>query len=504
MKLNKLHKSLLIIGSVLVAVVLAGVAIGCAFTNPVAKASKKLTNYTISASLSEDYILSGTETVDYINDTGTNLNQICLHLYPRAFREDATIKPYTSLNEASCFPNGISYGTLTVSTVEVNGQSANFIYAGEDTDILQINLPSSLKDGKRITLDIIFEVILPESTHRLGYYKGTINLGNWYPIVCAFSGGKFDTSPYYSTGDPFFSTCSNYKVTINYSSNFDCYATGNKISQSSNSSAQNTASFSAKAVRDFAIVLSSNAEAKTIKASDVSVTYVGYQGDANLSQCTKTAAAAVEYFSNLFGNYPYDGLIVIKSAFLHGGMEYPNIVIIADSIDDEEEISKVIVHEIAHQWWYGLVGNNQVADAWLDESLAEYSTCLFFEDNPSYGIDYDDLIGDAIGGYLIYVDIISSLSGVVNTAMNLPVSEYLNEYEYTYMVYVKGIIMFDCLRQAVGKNKLIKGLKNYCSKYMFKVATATDFIDILKKYCHKDLDNFFDGWLNGSSVVGQI
>ena len=53
----------------------------------------------------------------------------------------------------------------------------------------------------------------------------------------------------------------------------------------------------------------------------------------------------------------------MKTPFIYGGMEYPNIVFISDSIDDESEYLKVIVHEIAHQWWYGIVGNNEIKEA---------------------------------------------------------------------------------------------------------------------------------------------
>ena len=48
-------------------------------------------------------------------------------------------------------------------------------------------------------------------------------------------------------------------------------------------------------------------------------------------------------------------------------------------------IDSVIVHEIAHQWWYGLVGNNQIRTPWIDEGLAEYCTAVFFETHPQYG-----------------------------------------------------------------------------------------------------------------------
>ena len=501
---KKVNKKIKILCILLAAVVCVGAVVGVcislnSFGRSVKKASKNLSDYTINATLNNDYSLDASQTINYVNNTGENLDTVCLHLYARAFREDATIKPYTKLNQASCFPNGVSFGDILISKVNADGNSANFEFVGEDSDILQINLFDTLKNKDKLKIEIDFKLLLPNCTHRLGYYNNTINLGNWYPIVCAFIDGKWNTTPYYSTGDPFVSDCANYSVNITHPQEYKCFATGDKT--------QCTASvctFNALAVRDFALLLTNNAAEQTINSGKTQVTYVGYSGDQDIAKNTQLCADATSYFSKTFGEYPYKTLTVAKSAFVHGGMEYPNLVIVSDNITEPQEFWQVIVHEIAHQWWYGIVGNNQITQAWLDESLAEYSTCLFFEDNQNYQITYSDQIKDATASYLIYVDVISSLNGKVNTSMNLPVNQYTSEYEYTYMVYVKGVILFDSLREVVGKEKLIKALKKYQKQYRFKIASEQDFIETFKQVCHADLDKFFAGWLGGTNVIGYL
>ena len=106
---------------------------------------------------------------------------------------------------------------------------------------------------------------------------------------------------------------------------------------------------------------------------------------------------------------------------------------------------------------------------------------------------------------LLYVDVIEAIRGEVNTKMNLAVNEYQNDYEYSYMVYVKGVIMFDELRKTVGENKLINGLKKYYETNKFKLANKNSFIEaVLKTACHKDLNGFFDGYLNGTTIIASI
>ena len=80
---------------------------------------------------------------------------------------------------------------------------------------------------------------------------------------------------------------------------------------------------------------------------------------------------AVKAFSDMIGPYPYPTLSVVQTDFFIGGMEYPNIVLIDQSMYDESEagmLEYVIVHEVGHQWFYGVVGNDQVMEPWLDEN----------------------------------------------------------------------------------------------------------------------------------------
>lgn len=474
---------------------------GCS-KNELKKVSKNLTAYSISAELDENMNISGNEKINFYNSTGEGLSFICFHLYPRAFREGATIKPYTSLTEATCFPQGVSFGDISILKVMVDGVEKSFELAGLDEDILKVDFGFVLAPKKVVEIAIDFLIVVPNSTHRFGWFESNVNLGNWYPIVCKFSGGKFDTSPYFATGDPFFSDIANYEVEFVFPKKYQLCSTG-EIKYENNAE-KNKAKITAKAVRDFAMCLSSNASVVTDKVNKTTVMFCGYADDENLTKYLQIAKEALEYFNAIFGDYPYSTLTVAKTPFIYGGMEYPNLVFISDAIDDENEFLKVIVHEIAHQWWYAIVGNDEVNEAWLDESLAEYSTALFFDKHPGYGISYDEFIKTAVSSYTLYVDVINTLKGEVNTKMNLAVNEYQNDYEYSYMVYVKGVIMFDSLKQMVGEKKLVAGLKKYFAENKFKIASKESFLKAFKSACHKDLETFFEGYLNGNTIISAI
>ncbi|MBQ7466729.1 MAG: M1 family metallopeptidase [Clostridia bacterium] len=477
---------------------------GCSAGGQIKKVSKDLSNYKINVDIDEDNMqLFCSQDVNVVNNNLVPLGEVCFNLYASAFSEDAVILPYTAGNSGKVFPNGISYGDIVITNLKVNDKTSVYSICGEDNNALKIPLETTVEPKESVLVHIDYVVTLPECTHRLGFFGGSINLGNFFPILAIYKEGDFKVAPYYSTGDPFFSDIANFEVEVNYPKSYNLASTGQCV-KSVASDDKKTDIYKALAVRDFAMFLTQNAQIETKISEKTQITYVGYEKDENIKQCLDTAVKAVTFFNKTFGKYPYATLTIVKAPFVHGGMEYPNLVIISDSITEPFDIAKVIVHEVAHQWWYGLVGNNEVTEAWLDESLAEYSTLLFFEAHPEYQMAYDELVNQATAMYTLYADIVNVVEGNIKTSMLLPVNEYNSEYEYSYMVYVKGIIMFDSLRSVIGAKKLNSCFKKYFSTYKFKIATTDDLIESFRKTAGRDIEGFFDSWLSGKTIVGEI
>ena len=146
----------------------------------------------------------------------------------------------------------------------------------------------------------------------------------------------------------------------------------------------------AKLVRDFAFILSDKFTINKTKYKDMLINT--YNLNENMSQeAVDVAKSSIDIFSNLFGDYPYNTYSVVASDFFIGGMEYPMLVMIDESLYNNENkflLEYVIAHETAHQWWYSVVGNDEISEPWLDEALTEYSTVLYFEQK--YGKETGD------------------------------------------------------------------------------------------------------------------
>jgi len=139
-------------------------------------------------------------------------------------------------------------------------------------------------------------------------------------------------------------------------------------------------------------------------------------------------------------------------------MEYPNLVMISSSIENEDDCKNVIVHETAHQWWYAIVGNDEYNYPWLDEALTEFSTILFYDNTDGYNLNHKDMIDASKENYSLFITVYEDVLGKIDTSMRA-IDQYSTEPEYTYCTYVKGILMFESLYQLVGKDKFLKSLK---------------------------------------------
>lgn len=454
----------------------------------------QLSSYDIVCEYDENsYTLTCEQNVNYVNNSNNTLNEICFFLYPNSFKEIAVSNAYYD----RAYPNGDSFGDIEIESVKIGDKDAEFNI--ENEAILNVTLFNELFPNENIEINLSYVVTLANVCHRLGYGDNAVNFGNFYPILCVYDDG-FVKNSFASNGDPFYSDIANYNVQITFPSNYTL-ATSGEVLRSTNENSKTTTEIKGEKLRDFCFVLSTKFVVISKTINDVNVNYY-YYDDENAEEYLTLACEVIEEFSSSFGDYPYKNVNVVKTNFCFGGMEYPNLVYISDEIADAETYRYVIVHELAHQWWYSLVGNNEYEEAWLDESLTEYSTALFFERH-DYGLNYDDIIAGADSTYKLFVDVYSNVLGDVDESMNRNLGEFETEPEYVNCVYTKGVLMYDSLRKTLGDSKFFKCLKDYFENFRYKNASGADLINSFSSSSHRNLEGYFSSWLNGEVIFGN-
>ncbi|MDR3082014.1 MAG: M1 family metallopeptidase, partial [Streptomyces sp.] len=252
-----------------------------------------------------------------------------------------------------------------VTVSRVRGGTADPLSVG--CTALRITLPAPLEQGRRTAVSFDVSLTVPERNDRFGSEGAFRFLGNALPVLAVHDAAGWHLDPYVATGESFYTLAGDFQVTLDHPSALKIPATG--ITRTSPGTPGRTLTHSvAHQVRDFAWAAGPFRTATQTTPGGVRVR--SYWSPDTLAEGVRLGrqegAAAVDRFSTEYGRYPSGELDLVMTPKFGGGMEYPGLVLLGTT-----EEGSAVVHEVAHQWWYGIVGNDQYRAPWLDESFAQ-------------------------------------------------------------------------------------------------------------------------------------
>ena len=229
-----------------------------------------VSSYDIYASYDEENgTLTGTTEFSFYNDTQNEIGDLKFNLYGNAFREGASVKPVSDAYKNRAYYAGESYGKMEVTEVE---NCAGWEIAGEDENILTVTLLTPVYPEETAVVKISYSLTLAKVNHRTGITAHTVNLGNFYPILCAYSQEGFVECPYYSCGDPFLSDCADYSVTLDLPAEYVAASSGKALSENE-ADGRKKCSYTLENARDFAFVISKEFKVLSENVNGVTVSY---------------------------------------------------------------------------------------------------------------------------------------------------------------------------------------------------------------------------------------
>lgn len=427
--------------------------------------------------------------VIYINNSEDELSHVYFHLYPNAYKE---LETAPILFKQEVLSKGYTPGYIKIKELTVNDQKVDFSIQGEGGTILKIELPKKLNPGEKARVNFEYIGKLPKNIDRFGYGDKVFNFGNWYPIACVYDETGWNLDPYYSFGDPFYSHVSNYDVKITVPEDMIVAASGNIVKEKI-IRGQKTYTIEGRLIRDFAWVASSDFIVEELKVGDILVKLYALEDNPTMADfALEVGKKSFQVFNERFGEYPYGVYSIVMTEF-PTGMEYPGIVFINKDYYNEKSkgsLEQVIVHETAHQWWYGVVGNDQVDEAWLDESLATYSEVIYVyhvygrEQGERYYQHYCQLPYEYAKNHL---------------DMDVGVRKSLDQFsgwdDYGLLVYTKGAVFLNEIKEDFGMEVLCNILNKHYQSHKFHNCTTEDFIKICQEVTGTSFDKRAYEWI---------
>jgi hypothetical protein len=401
------------------------------------------------------------ETIRYTNQTGVTLGELVLAVEP-------------NLRGGFTLENIMLDGNLLTS--DISGQR------------LTVYLPQGLAPNAQVTLTMRFRIAIPAKIkeHPYGYDVDQVNLTDWYPFVVPYSNGWILHDPWH-LGEHLVYDAADFEVNIKTAQ------TGIVIAASGLADAQpngewtryhlagaRTFAFSAS---DQLLVFDATAGAAQIR----SYYYPGYetQGAAVLN----AAVRAVGLFEAKFGAYPYGSLSIVQ-ADLNDGQEFDGLVFLATKFYNEYDGSArsnlvaIGVHEMAHQWWFGLVGSDQAMEPWLDEAMCVYSEAIFYKFIYPNSSDW---------WWNFRVNYFGPSGWVDTTIYESPTFR-----AYVNASYLNGANFIEALNYRMGDDAFFRFLQDYSSRYGRGRATAYDFFAVARQNTTADISDLINAYFRGS------
>ena len=425
--------------------------------------------YDIKFNIADDmYRITGDETVIYTNAEDIALNEVKFRLFPN-----------------------ILGGDMHVDEVFVNDQAIIPNYTLDDS-LLTVPLKDPLQPKENITLRMNFKISVPQSVDLnygvQAYYENVLALAHAYPMIAVYDDEGWNAEIPSQSGDVTYADMSFFLITVEAPKNVVLVASGREISHQDHGNRQ-TVRYEAGPVRDFYLAASPDYQVVTKEVNGVTLRFYTR---ADLQDGAKSAldfaARSIEIYSKRYTPYPYTELDFVSTPTLALGIEYPGMIAITGWIiePDNSYLETVIAHEVAHQWFYNLVGNDQLDDPWLDESLSQFATLQYFVD------EYGQAGGD---GFRTDLEGRWERSGNQNIPIGLPVRSYTDASEYSGIVYGRGGLFFEALRNEMGGDKFDSFMKEYVKSNAWNISTTENLKSQAEVICGCDLTPLFEKWI---------
>jgi poly-gamma-glutamate capsule biosynthesis protein CapA/YwtB (metallophosphatase superfamily) len=369
-------------------------------------------------------------------------------------------------------------GAFALSSLTVDGQPA--LHALEDTS-LRVTLPAALLPDQAVTLEMTFSIQPPYMRvgsifggGSVGYSESAFNAGNWYPVLAPYRADEgWQAISWHPVGDPYVTDVAAYVVEIRTSPDVTVVGPGTMEHWPD----EGRWRFAISAARAFAFAASHRYESVAETAYGVTIASYYYPEHRVTGQLIlANATASVRLFSDLYGPYPYPDLRIAETDF-SGGQEFSGFLLFGSGMHQDyldtgggprTVLFTLISHETAHQWWYGVVGNDQAREPWLDEALAKYSEQLFYERL-----------------YPEHADWRWAWMGMANrqpAPLDVTIYDYSSEGTYKDRVYLTGALFLAQLRQTLGDDAFFSFIRAYYRQSANRIVTTDEFLSLLSQY----------------------
>lgn len=501
--------------------------------------------YEIHVSLDDRvHFLRGKEKIAYTNNSTTALDVIYMHIWPNAYSDSKSAfarQQVENGNRKFTDSKPEQRGFIDSLAFTVDGQSVTHAPWEGNPDIIILNLTRPIQPGATVQISTPFRVKLPDSFSRLGHIGQQYQLCQWYPKPAVYDRSGWHPMPYLDQGE-FYSEYGTYDVYIDVPKNYVVGATGDlpandpewawlKAREAKSrelldkplteaifqpefpEGERKTLHFHQEKVHDFAWFCDKNyyvlADTVELPQTSRGVRCVAMFTNMDRDLWRKGpeyVGKAVYYYSLWNGDYPYNHATAVDGALSAGaGMEYPNITVLGAG-GSASNLEMVTMHEVGHNWYYGILGSNEREFPWMDEGLNTYFEGKYWQVVHGDSMDMIPLpLQQALGinfthSFMAQVGYEFSAGQGKDQPVQLHAADY-TPLNYAVVTYMKTGLSFNYLEAYLGPEVTDRCFHAYFERWKFKHPYPDDIQAVFEEVSGKDLSWFFDAYILGTEKL---
>ncbi|WP_421808403.1 M1 family metallopeptidase [Flagellimonas sp.] len=475
-------------------------------------------DYTMDVNMDvETYQYTGTQKLVYTNNSPDQLDRVFYHLYYNAFQpgsemdirlqniKDPDKRMMEDGNSRIASLSESEMGYLHATSLTQDGRPVTFT---EEGTILVVNLAQPIPPGGKTTFDMTFEGQVPLQIRRSGRNSRenvALSMSQWYPKLSEYDFEGWHPNPYIAR--EFHGVWGDFDVKITLDKDYTVggsgylqnpqeighgYETpGTKVKTKGKTL---TWHFKAPNVHDFMWAADPEYIHDTYEMEDGPTLHFFYKDNPEFNENWKKlqpkTAAAMKFFSDNVGKYPYEQYSVIQGG--DGGMEYAMSTLITGEREFGSLVG-VMVHEMAHSWFQHVLATNESEHEWMDEGFTSFisSLCMnqIMEQNKENPFE---------GSYRGYY-------ALVNSGLEMPqathADRYTTNFAYGVSAYSKGSIFLSQLGYVIGQDKLMETIQKYFEDFKFKHPVPNDIKRTAEKVSGMELNWYLKDWTQTTNTI---
>lgn len=407
------------------------------------------------------------------------------------------------------YPNDERYreGEMTITRATIDGERQPPLLSRGDT-VASFDLPAGVEPGGSVDIVLRYTATIPnDAPGTYGMFDhdvatATYTLTHWYPMLAGYDPDSgYLLGPITVNGDPVFANAATYDVSLTAPAALVIATTGEEIDRVVDNDLA-TVRYVAGPAREFTLAASPSYEIVEVDAGDIRVRSFHLPGhDERGLAVARWTADALALYEERIGPYPYTELDVVDAPIGGGaaGIEFPGLIFIASGYYDEpldqERTPRgqeyTLVHEVLHQWWYNVVGNNHYDHAFLDEALTNQLTTLYFLEIYGQEVFEQQVFLNLELPYMRYLYAFTNLEdGVVDQ----PSDDFVSATAYGIIIYCKGALGFMALMDTMGQDAYFAALATYYADHLFGIAGPADLLAALEHAAGRHLGSVWTHW----------